>query len=78
MSAPSYQPPTDGTTINGNGKAPQHNDEDRHRYVTEDHPRQQRIDGKQSMSGARAGAVGISGEGGLIVSALSREIRIRR
>jgi hypothetical protein len=39
-SAPQYkQTSMDGTTVNGNGKLPRNDEEELHRYVTDDHPR---------------------------------------
>ncbi|WWC57947.1 uncharacterized protein I303_100482 [Kwoniella dejecticola CBS 10117] len=56
--APGYKQSLDGTTVgNGNGKAPSH-EEDLHRYVTDDQPRQPKM--------SAAAASGAPKEGGLL------------
>ena len=51
MSAPTYNPSIDatsatGTAVNGNGKTRAENEEDLHRYVTDDMPRPNKMTSK--------------------------------
>lgn len=60
MSAPGYKASIDGTTVNG-GNGKQNQDEELHRYVTEDQPRQPK------MSTAAAAAAARTPDGSLII-----------